>query len=91
MSTNAGTPHATTKLGSTVGIGVVALSTLVAVGVSVLFLAIIGASRTSPAPGHQSSGSAPLTHHYGTGSPRTATQIHMTPDPRAEHSSAVVR
>jgi hypothetical protein len=57
MSTNAATPH---KLGSAVEIGVVALSTLVALGVSILFLALMGANRTSLTPRHRSSDSAPL-------------------------------
>jgi hypothetical protein len=47
MSTNAATPH---KLGSAAEIGVVALSTLVALGVSILFLALMGANRTSLTP-----------------------------------------
>jgi hypothetical protein len=67
MSTNAGTPHANSRLGSAVEIGVVTRSALVAVGVSVFFLAVTGASRTSSAPRHHSSGSAPLIQHYGTG------------------------
>lgn len=78
MSTNARAPRAMTKLASAVEIGVVALSTLVAVGVSVLFLALTGASRTSSPPRHQSSPSAPVIQHYGTGAAGTATQIHTT-------------
>jgi hypothetical protein len=64
MSTNAGTPIAPPNR-SAVEIGVVALNTLLAVGGSVLFLAITGASRTSLAPRHQSYGPAPLIQNYG--------------------------
>ena len=77
MSTKTRTAHAATKFGSSVEIGVVALSTLVAVAVSVLFLAVTGASRTNTAPRHQSLRSAPLIQHYTAR--RTATQIHTTP------------
>ena len=79
MPTNAGTPHVTTKLGSAVEIAAVALSMFVAVGVFVLFLALMGANRTSLAPRHRSSGSAPPIQYHGTGTPRTATRIHTTP------------
>ena len=85
-----GTPHVTTKLGRAVD-RVVALSTLVAVGVSVLFLAVTGANRTSLAARPRSSRSAPLIHYYGTGAPRTVTRIHTTPATVAERSAAVVR
>jgi hypothetical protein len=91
MSTNAGTPHATTKLGSAVEIGVVALSTLVAVGVSVLFLAVTGASRTSLAPRHQSSGAAPLIQYYGHRGTTNSNSDPHDANPRAEHFAAVVR
>ena len=76
MSTKTRTARAATKFGSSVEIGVVALSTLVAVAVSVLFLAVTGASRTNTAPRHQSLRSAPLIQHYGT---PNSTQIHTTP------------
>ena len=79
MSTNAGPPPARNKLGRAVEIGGVALSTLVAVGVSVVFLAFTGASRTRLAPPHQSSGSASPIRHNRHPELRTATQIHRTP------------
>lgn len=78
MPRNAGAPRAMTRRGRAVEVGVVALSAIVAVGVSVLFLALAFAGRSSPALRHQSSASAPVIHHYGTGAAGTATQIHTT-------------
>jgi hypothetical protein len=78
MPTTAVSPRARTKPGSAVEIGVVALSTLVAVGVSVLFLALIGAGRSRSAPRQHSSGPPALTQCYGTGAPRTAIETHTT-------------
>ncbi len=88
MSTKTRTARAATKFGSSVEIGVVALSTLVAVAVSVLFLAVTGASRTNTAPRHQSLRSAPLIQHYGT--PNSNSDPHDASS-RAEQSAAVVR
>jgi hypothetical protein len=83
MPTTAGTRRARTKRGSRVEIGVVALSTLVAVGVSVLFLALIGAGRSRSASRHHPSGPPAVSQYYGT---RRATNSSSDPhhaSPRA--------
>jgi hypothetical protein len=78
MSTNAGTPQATTKLGGAVEIWVVAPSTLVAVGESVLFLA--ATAQTEPAwrrdTGHQGPPADPVLRHRGA---TTSNSDHTTP------------
>jgi hypothetical protein len=78
MPTTAGTPRARTKRRSAVEIGGVALSALVAIAVSVLFLALIGAGRSHSAPRPPSSAPPALTQSDRTGAPRTAIQIHTT-------------
>jgi hypothetical protein len=83
MPTTAGAPRPRTKRASRVEIGVVALSTLVAVGVSFLFLALIGAGRIPSAPRHHSSHPPSLSQYSGSGAPRTAIQIHTTPAHKA--------
>ena len=70
---------------------VVALSTLVAVGVSVFFLAVTGASRTSSTPGHPIISLRPrLSIQYsGTEEQRPATRIHTMPATEPDGSVAV--
>jgi hypothetical protein len=91
MAISAGRPTAPAKLGGAVEIAVVAFGAVIAVGVTVLFLALIGASRTSLAARQQSSGSTPvfpvLRHRGATNSSSDPPDAGA----RAEHSAAVVQ
>ena len=74
MTTTASTPCAATKLRNALEIAIFALGTLVAIGVTVMFIALTGSSRTNSATQQLSSPDAPLV--------RTA------PDPGFRHSEA---
>jgi hypothetical protein len=67
MPAPTGTRDTMSKLCGVAWIAGIALSTLVAVGVAALFLALLGAARTSSAPRQQSSAAAPLIQSRGTG------------------------
>jgi len=89
MSSLGSAPDAPNRLRSAVDIGFVALGVLVAVGVAVLFLALMGASRTGHAPRPQSPRHLPLSQYPRAGGPPTVTLIQS--DPARQPFPAAVR
>ena len=79
MAISARRPSAPAEPRSALELVVVVLGAAVAIGVTVLFLALIGANRTSLAAREQSAEPTPLIQHYRAGAPRTATLIRTTP------------
>ena len=84
MSTLADTSDTATRLRRPVGIGTSALGALVAIGVAVLFLSLLGGPRSSSGQRRQSSEHAPLIQYRGTAAPPTAAGIQTTPTNEAE-------
>ena len=74
MAITAGRPSAPAKPRRAFELAVFALSAVVAVGVAVLFLTLIGANRTGLVARQQSSESAPLIQTYRTDSPLRTTR-----------------
>jgi hypothetical protein len=95
MTTCESDRRATPSLHTALDRGLLALGALVAVGVMVLFLALLGANRPNPA--------APVTatprpidrprlriQPHGTAPPPTTIRIRTTPARRAEHPEPAV-
>ncbi len=83
MPTSTRAPDTVSKLGRAVEIGFIALSALVALGVAVVFLALLGVPRSSSAPRRQSTS---LTQDPGGRSvrvhPAVAAPSSRSPAPR---------
>jgi hypothetical protein len=94
MSTRNSNPCAAPGLHTALDEGLVALGALVAVGVMVLFLALAGANRASPAssvtPTHPSTAHVTLIQPRGTAAPPTTIHIPATPARGAEHPEPAV-
>ena len=91
MTAATGIPSAMTKLRTTVEIGVVAVGTLVAVGVSVLFIAVTGTGRTSSAPRRQSPAYVPLIQNRRAVAQTTAAGIKTTPTHQRTQATATAK
>lgn len=76
MPSLASAPDALTRLRSAVEIGFLAVGVLVAVGVAILFLALMGAARAGCAPRPQSPRCVPQGRYPAPWAPPTDTVIH---------------
>jgi hypothetical protein len=97
MSPLASAPDAPTRLRSAVEIGIAVVGVLLAVGVAVLFLVLMGAGRTAYAPRPRSPRYVPLSQYAPVVAPPTATVIQSEParqappsSVRAAHSNGIV-
>jgi hypothetical protein len=73
------------------GTVIAVLGALIAVGVTILFLALTGASTTKPVAHNQSTTYYPLIQYHGTGAPPVAPTTRTAPAYlRAEHSYGAV-